>query len=267
MKLANRTAATFLTLLGGILSSLVVAIILGVIAAKLKLAVYAFSAWGVLPVGSVIAGFASGIGYIVAFRMFSYRPYRLVLIPVIAVSVCTYLAVYFADYYFSRVRGQPISGVVSFGKFMDLTVRHREGDVSGLGVLGFGISFVRDLLGFGIGSFVVFYPIFNVAFCPSCERRLRTIKASRGYARTLSSLKVAYEPALDLLNCANWGGAAYRVDALGRKTKDSVFRLLLQLEQCTDCKSLYDDLSVKRITPPKDMDAYHVRKLHPELRD
>ena len=265
MKLVNRTMSNLTMLVGGSISSLLVAVILAVSAAKLHIAFFGFSLWLVFPIGAIISGFIAALGYVIGFRNYPYRPSRAIIPCVMAVSVATYFAIYFLVYSFTVIGGRPLSALMPFGRFFDLVVQNAPLSFSGAGTFGslgfFGYTVaVRDIIGFAIGGFVMCYPIFSRPFCTSCDRLLKTTKTTRWYARTLSSLKQTYEPCRDLLARGDPDGAVQLMWATGGVTKaGAVFELQLLMLQCTKCNLPYYDLSVSQIKPRKEVEDLHIR--------
>jgi hypothetical protein len=238
-------------LAGGVVSSAIVAFVLGVIQAKLHFALYGFSLWVVIPLGAMASGFVAAWGYRVVFFKYPYRPSGLIIGGVIAVSAATYFAIHFFAYSLTDFQGRPLSALVSYSIYLNLVIRNTtiiNLGVGGLGALGY-IRAIADIVGFAIGGFYLCLPIFSLAYCPSCERHLKTLSASEAYSRFQSSLKEKYEESRNLLAMGDKEGAAQLVSASGAKAANSVFRLLLQFMQCPDCSSTYYDLSVAQVNP------------------
>src|SRR4051812_48615145 len=112
MKHLNRGIATLVMLIGGAVTSLILALILGIIQAKLHFALYGFSFWLVIPVGAIFAGFIAAIGYRIGFSRYPYRPTIAVVGGVIVISAATYFAIHYFSYVFTNVKGMPASQVI-----------------------------------------------------------------------------------------------------------------------------------------------------------
>jgi len=266
MKLVNQTVASLVILAGGVVSGLIVAAIMAVIALKLHQALWAFSFFLVIPVGAIITGWVASLGHLIAFRQYPYRPGRWFIAGVMAVSVATYFAIRYIDYSLWQVNGRHVSTLISFGRYMDIAIRNARfgilevGTVGRVGLFGYFLM-ARDIAGFAIGSFFACYAILSLPFCTSCERRLHTAKTAIANTRTMSSLKEAYDPACELLGRGNIEGAVQWIVAEGAKVRrpsDSVFRLKLRLLDCNRCKLSYYDLAAARTRPPKELPDFHI---------
>jgi hypothetical protein len=265
MKLVNQTVSGLLMLGGDIVSGLCVAAVMAIISVKLHQALYAFSILLVIPIGALITGWVAGLGHVVAFRKYPYRPNSWIIPGVMAISVATYFAIQYMDYSLLEVKGRHISTLISFGRYLDIAIRNttlelvEAGTVGRMGLFGYFVM-ARDIAGFAIGSFVSCYTILSEPFCTSCERRLHIGKTAIANTRTMSSLQEAYRPARELLGKTNIEGAVQWIVAEGAKVKssDSVFRLKLRLMDCTRCRLLYYDLTAARTRPPKEMTAFHL---------
>jgi hypothetical protein len=256
---ANRTSTSLIMLAGGTMSSLAVSALLAVIQSKLHLSLYGFSVGYIVPLGAILAGFVSALGYRVGFFRFPYRPYRLIMGGVMAVSVATYFAVNFFAYSFSKIGAQPASTVMPFATYLDRVIRNTNVlGVGSFGVFGYALA-LRDIVGFAIGGFVLCYPILSLPFCERCESLLDAVKTATAYSRTMSSLKEKYDPAKDLLVQQRGEDASQLISRPGVKAADAVFRLQLKLLRCRACSKAYYDLSVAQMKPRKEVDDLHVR--------
>jgi hypothetical protein len=197
----------------------------------------------VIPIGAILAGFAAASGCYLAARLLNYRPTRLVLFGVLAMSAMTFFLVNYLDYYFMTVDGQSVRTLVSFTDFLNVSLSHMSvclhtcvnGGV-GLGPLGY-LAAGLQILGFFLGGASVYGHLQSQKYCDACERYFSHKETEKRYFPYWTEATEAHNEVLGLLRDGQFHAALARHAAVGEATKDKTFDVFseLQLRYCETC--------------------------------
>ena len=86
----KRLSQDLLVTLFGALSSLLAAIVLAYCELQLNVAIYSFTAWLIIPIGAIGAGFVAASGYYIGSRIFNHKPDKTILLSMVMISFATY---------------------------------------------------------------------------------------------------------------------------------------------------------------------------------
>jgi hypothetical protein len=219
-----------------------------------NVSLYGFTLLFVIPIGALLAGFVAASGCYLAARLLNYRPTRLVLIGVLAMSAMTFFLVNYLDYFFMTVDGQYIHSFVSFTDYLNVSLSHMSvcfhtcmhGGV-GLGPLGY-LAAGLQVLGFFLGGASVYGHLQSQKYCDACSRYFSHKKTEKRYFPYRKEATEAHGEVLDLLRDGQFHAALARHAASGEATKDKTFDVFseLQLRYCKSCLRHHIHVAMKR---------------------
>jgi hypothetical protein len=240
----KRTIRYLIVTVLGMLTSAATALVLALLDVRVGLAVYSFMLWFVIPLGAVLCGFAGASGYFAGARLLQYKPTGRFVYHVIGVSVATYFLLYYLEYRFTVVDGQPLSQAVQFSTFLfwvlghqsyTIAPLHRLGSVS-IGLLGYAVALFQ-VIGFAVGGLSVYGYLKTMPFCERCQHYLREtahIRRIKMYDKDV--LIGVYQEALEHLRQRNTSQASEVASAFGETwNSEAIFLLELRLWKCNRC--------------------------------
>ena len=138
-------------------------------------AIYGFVYGFVLPFGALLSGMVAASGYWIGSRIFSYRPGRIALANMLAVSVANFFLIYWLKYTHLKVDGESIRDWMPFAAYLRFTLTHTAlrdthfpGDPINLGVAGYGFALLL-MAGFALGGWFVYAITRSAAYCEACS--------------------------------------------------------------------------------------------------
>lgn len=174
----------------GVGSAALTGVGLGLIEALTGHALYSVSLGLLLPIGAILAGFAAASGYYFGAKYFHQKPAGGLGLNIVLVSISAYLLVHYVPYYLIEVDGVRVKDAISFWSYLDLDIRHaslssisskRDISTVELGSI-FGYIYVLiQLIGFSIGSFLVFFTLLDTPFCKKCSKYLHRTNTQDRY--------------------------------------------------------------------------------------
>jgi hypothetical protein len=240
----KRTMLDLVVTAFGLLTAAATALALALLDVKAGIAVFSLMWWFVIPIGAVICGFVGVSGYLAGARLLQYKPSGLFLFYVLAVSMGTYVLLYYFEYHFTVVEGHPLADAVPFGTFLVWVLGHQSytiaplhhfGSVS-IGFFGYLVA-VLQVIGFAVGGLAVYAYLWTEPFCERCHRFLRQaalIRRTKMYDKEL--LTRTYRQALDLLRQGNSSQACEIVSSFGDSwNSKATYQLQLNLRKCNRC--------------------------------
>lgn len=161
---------------------------------------FAFSFWFVVPVGSLVCGFAAASGYYFGAKFFHIRPSKLLLVQMVVIAAITQLLIYWFEYQTLYIDGVHVADFVPFESYMDiaLTKQHlkvgRIGqfDAGEVGQGGYWLA-VLDFLGFVVGGGFVYFLLLQTPSCRPCEKYLRTLVKKKDSFGDVEEFTAYYE--------------------------------------------------------------------------
>ena len=167
------------TALGAITSLLTVAILIAVEAFTGQ-ALYTWMFWFIIPVGALLAGFAAASGYYLGSRLFNHKPDKTIMLSMVAIAFASYLLIEFVHYVTLTYEGKPISDLIPFVSYLDISIRstsmefsyrgaHNLGATGRLGGWGYGIALLQ-ILGFSFGGLAVYGYLSGLIYCDRCSK-------------------------------------------------------------------------------------------------
>src|SRR5262249_57035018 len=106
----KRAIQDFLVSTFGAITSILTAIILYLIEKGIGFSFYSLMVWFFIPVGAIGAGFVAAGGYYFGAKFFNHRPTLLILFNMVAISIGTFILVYYLDYVSLQIDGQAVHG-------------------------------------------------------------------------------------------------------------------------------------------------------------
>ncbi len=172
----KKTWANLLTTIFGAMSSLITALILSWIARHYNTALYAWMISYIVPVGAIGSGFVAASGYYLGSLICDYRPSKLILLNMIAISLGTYFLIQYLDYIYLVFEGEKASNFITFLQYLDLAASHttiqlgsNNRNVMELGNWGYLYALLQ-IIGFSIGGFLLYGYLSELPFCKKCSR-------------------------------------------------------------------------------------------------
>ncbi len=175
------TASTAVTV-GGILSSVMTAVVHYLLSRILNVDVSSFMVWLFVPIGAIICGLAASFGYYFASIRVNYLPSRQIAFNYIAVALSTYMLVQYLSYLsLAFADGRPVSDSVTFWRYyqmsiesmnLNVEINHRSDSSGPLGNFGYFFEVIR-ILGFAGGGLAIFLYLKAVPICSKCKRYFR----------------------------------------------------------------------------------------------
>jgi hypothetical protein len=233
----------------GLSTNILLAIVLAAINIRFHVALWAFVAYFVVPLGAIGCGIVSGFGYELASRVIGRRPGRVATAGIVSGGILTYTLIYVFEYMLADVNGLRVSSLMSFASFIDVSIRgttfsfngHRVG--GSLETMGFGVAFL-NLLGFWFGSLAVYgMPGLSRVACDRCARYSRTMEPVAGYA-AVPQLQPMFTYARALLAEGNADSAREIIAHVGER--DATDRLMLESWRCAACRRDYHRLRLEK---------------------
>ena len=186
--------------LAGLISSLLTAIVVTVIARLTGFNIFTFSIWLVVPAGALLCGCAAASGYLLGAKALHRRPTVVLLMQMIAVAALMQLLTYWLEYRTSTVDGVAVSSVVPFTRYLDVvltTMRLRASRVPGIdsgevGALGYGLAAIQ-FVGFLAGGVAVYLYLKTEPTCATCGTYLRTLARKQDRFAELPALAAYYD--------------------------------------------------------------------------
>jgi len=240
----------------GIATSVLTALILALLDTKLDFAVYSFMWWFVIPIGALVSGFAAASGYYFGAKVFNHRPTRLMLFNMISVAVTTYFLLNYLNYSFMEIKGQPVSGLIPFGQYMDIVLSNQSmefrirgaklGETGELGSFGY-VTAALQVLGFAVGGLCVCGYLRLAPYCRTCGKYLKKQLSITRYTNDPDGLDGFYSGLTAELRAGNSSAATRLISDYGaakwnvRKMK---LNAQLKLWRCGTCSEEFTETSV-----------------------
>ncbi len=226
----------------GLATSLLVVSFCAVIQVFWEVPIYAYFAWGIVPIGAIALGLLGAAGYYVGAVLTHAKPTNMLLLNTAVIGVGTYLTLQYFAYFFTTVDGTPIAAVMSFWEFLDIRIRSTTLGLAtspfhtaSLGVAGYAFALLQ-VLGFAAGGAVVYWQLLYKPFCGKCERYFRKVWRQTRYTvgdETTRILDVVV-PAVCELSVATAKTLHATCGRASRKTKE-IERGVLILQRCPVC--------------------------------
>ena len=218
------------------------------------IAIHAFSAWFVLPIGAVLSGIAAASGYALGARLMRYRPTGRLRLTGVLVAVGTYLLIYYFQYSsLTTSDGRPFAELVGFPAFLDLVWTHTRINLYGIttGAIG-ALGYVKaglQVLGFIAGPLVVYGWTQSIPYCDACCRapqRKETSTRYTTYPGDIEKTGKMVAAAIDLRR-RELALAAFAHFGEDSFSAQRPFRSTMTLYECGSCRGeIVDYVSAKR---------------------
>jgi len=162
----------------GLITSVVVAVILGTIQSATGYVLYGYSWWFVLPVGAAVSGVVASMGYNWSAKALDYRPTAALLTAMVGISVATFFLIYWIDFtesnyattYSNFLTHQLNNTSISIG------FKHKDTDFDtpdiDIGAAGYFFALLQ-IVGFGAGGYVMYSVLKDEAYCDRCETYMK----------------------------------------------------------------------------------------------
>ena len=248
-----RARSTVLGILGqntaptvfGLITSLITALLLAELDTRLHFALYAWTFWFVIPIGAIFSGAAASSGYYVGALVSQRRPTRLILVNILLVAIATYFVIAFLRYQFIEIKGVPLSRLIGFRSFLDLSITSQTISVQGtrlpspaVGMFGYLLALLQ-ILGFALGGFLVFGLLLARGYCRQCGRYLSSPIEVSGYGPIEADLMATYEQVRRFVAAGSTMSAVSLVRALPKE--ELHFQIRLSSARCATCAREYFD--------------------------
>jgi hypothetical protein len=181
--LKNLSSEALTTIAGMLAASLVIAINMG-LERSLDLDLLGLTYAFILPVGAIIGGFGSALGYYAAAKATQTLPSRRMLFEMLAIAVSTWLIMHWVEYVTLQFSdGRMARDVVPFWDYLRIRTEHLQlvlesaGSAARdatpeLGMLGYVHELIQ-ITGFLIGGLVVWLVLKGQEACVLCSRYAR----------------------------------------------------------------------------------------------
>ncbi len=168
--------------IAGITTAVLTGIVLGLIEVYTGYAIYSFTFWFIVPVGSFLAGLGSAAGFYYGAKYFQQKPIGGVFLNMVIASTSAFFIVHYVPYFLLEINGVRVKEAVTFWQYLDIDIRNtslsfiRSPNTSTgeLGIWGYLYAFIQ-LLGFSFGGICVFFLLNQIPFCKKCSRYLKKI--------------------------------------------------------------------------------------------
>jgi hypothetical protein len=161
-----------------------IAVVAGIIYWLVDLVKYPFHSqtfWFVIPIGAVLCGMVAGAGFWLGLRGLDRRPKPLIYLAAGWGGFFGYLLIYVLMWWLLEFDGAKVRDEVRFLDFLQYVVEHQRirvgrGPGEGFEVGKFGyVRFVINMVGFGLGVIATVAIAGGKAYCPNCQRYLKTV--------------------------------------------------------------------------------------------
>jgi hypothetical protein len=165
---------------GGIVTSIAVAVVVTAIEAFTGFSIYTWSIWIFVPVGAAFCGLFAASGYFIAAKYLQQQPGRALLLQMILVAGLTQFLIYWFEYLV--VIGFSFRGAPRFLDYLQYSLtnahyifRHgsMKGDPGAVGEAGYVLAALQ-FIGFAAGGAAVYLKLDDQPKCIECRKYLVT---------------------------------------------------------------------------------------------
>ena len=169
------------------------------------------------------------------------------LLNVILVSVFTYFAVHYLDYIALEIEDTPVREFLSFGEYMDISIRStsmefmRRGVATGaetgeLGNLGYGIAALQ-VLGFAFGGLGVYGYLVSRPYCRRCSRFMFRKGLQTRYTDDPKGVQASTAQVYSSIDSGDVRGAIQIHSLFGNReyAEDRYLRSWIEIMDCRQC--------------------------------
>ena len=161
------------------------------------------------------------------------------MVNIIVIAIATYFVIAFLRYQFIEIKGVPLSRLISFRHFLDLSVRNQTLSFQGarvptptVGMFGYLLALLQ-ILGFALGGFVVSSLLLARGYCRQCGRYLSSPIVVSGYGPIAADLMATYEQVRRFVAAGSTMSAVSLVRALPKE--ELHFQIRLSSARCATC--------------------------------
>ncbi len=242
----------------GAATCLLTAAILWLVELKTGFAFYSWTFWFIIPAGALLAGMVGASGYYAGARIFNRRPGTLLLLNVLLASVGTFFVIHYLSYSTLEIGGKSISDFVSFGEYLDITIRstalqfrhraHEMGATKELGGWGYGLA-ILQVLGFTLGGLAVYAILTSIPYCERCSRYFSADGTQTRYTSDGEALQAF---TAQLFNDFAEGAVATATEkhaAFGnaKSEKGDNLRCVIEVRRCKKCDQRWVKYTVEKL--------------------
>lgn len=228
----------------GFSSTLLTAVFLSIVELKYELALYSYTFFFIIPVGAFCSGMAAASGYLGGARLFHQKPIGGVLFNMVSASIAAFFLVHYIPYSLLEIDGIPISRVLSFWEYLDISIRatsmkfvRGKASTGELGSWGYVVAFVQ-LAGFALGGLGVWAYLTEFPYCEKCRRYLSKVEGHQRFSSDAEATAEAFSQLVVLVvgkqfaeatehYCKNMGASEW--DAKAQLSSSLVIR------ECPSC--------------------------------
>jgi hypothetical protein len=170
----GRIIKGLLVTLCGVATTVLTAMGLVYLELKQDFAFYGLVYGFVIPFGAFISGLVAASGYFFGSRLLNFRPGRLVLWSMVAVSGGNFFFIYWLKYLYLTEDGEPIRSAISFHEYLTYTLSHTSvsmsqfsSDTVSLGIGGY-LYAAMLIAGFAFGGWCIYNLVRSAPYCEVC---------------------------------------------------------------------------------------------------
>jgi hypothetical protein len=238
----DKFSRAMMTVYCGAATTLAVAALLVFVELRYDTAIYSFL-YGPFPLGALLAGMVAASGYYFGARWTNYRPGKLFLANVLAVSGANFFLIYFLDYWFGEQDGQRIHTWLSFPDYLAWELTHTtiasgssDPSPTHLGSWGYGYA-VLLIVGFACGGLIVFALIRALAYCNYCSLYMKKQGAQTRYLLSQADLTRVFQIFKQEAEAGHTRSAVAGHSQSGEReaTPATGYSLTVQFASCPQC--------------------------------
>ena len=255
------------TIILGIITTIVTAIVCSWVEINWDFAIYSFMLFFIIPVGAVGAGMAAASGYYFGAQVLHLPISKRLTFNIVMASISAFFIIKYIPYYFLKVNGVLIRDFMNFFSYLNFTLTHSSyslvrfsGSTGEIGSWGYGIAFLQ-LLGFTGAGLYISGLLHEKPFCKEC---------SKYYSKKYSKSVYSSGPETTLKNFTALTilmSSKTFLDQVGKQHKKfgseyssgHHLSLVFEIFQC-DCKNNYLSLKIQKQTSDvwEDVDKVYV---------
>jgi len=237
----------------GLITSVVVAVILGTIQSATGYVLYGYSWWFVLPVGAAVSGVVASMGYNWSAKALDYRPTAALLTAMVGISVATFFLIYWIDFtesnyattYSNFLTHQLNNTSISIG------FKHKDTDFDtpdiDIGAAGYFFALLQ-IVGFGAGGYVMYSVLKDEAYCDRCETYMKEAGKQTRYFPTATEIDACTGVFLSKLRAGHVQEAvdSHAGSGTGKERMSDQFSSAVEVKRCKTCSRGWLELSAQR---------------------
>jgi hypothetical protein len=250
----DRIVKSLVVTLFGVTTTVLTAMGLVYMELRYDCAIYGFVYGFVIPFGAFLSGLVAASGYYAGSKLLSFRPGRGVLLNMVAVSGGNFFFIYWLEYKYLTVDGEPISKWISYRDYLIYTLSHTSvtldqftRDTVVLGLWGYAYAALL-IVGFAFGGYCIYKLVRSAPYCEECGFYLKKKGKQTRYFERLEQLADCMADFRLTTGRGEFRKAMHDHADAGSKMVDDAkgYAAIVEVRECKGCGKQWFDLHAKQ---------------------